>query len=100
MDHRDLPSFPTRRSSDLPRPPMSAAAVPAITTSASAPMTSCSSLTLPRKRGAIAAPRRPPPTLAPRTIPYQYDGVPVWRSEEHTSELQSRLHLVCRLLPE
>src|SRR2546429_6790292 len=23
----------------------------------------------------------------------------VWRSEEHTSELQSRLHLVCRLLP-
>src|SRR5256884_1579959 len=22
-----------------------------------------------------------------------------WRSEEHTSELQSRLHLVCRLLP-
>src|SRR2546429_3774502 len=22
----------------------------------------------------------------------------VWRSEEHTSELQSRLHLVCRLL--
>src|SRR5256884_2389007 len=26
----------------------------------------------------------------------------VWegRSEEHTSELQSRLHLVCRLLPE
>src|SRR2546422_5790717 len=28
--------------------------------------------------------------------------VPVgeWRSEEHTSELQSRLHLVCRLLLE
>src|SRR2546422_8423041 len=24
----------------------------------------------------------------------------VWRSEEHTSELQSRLHLVCRLLLE
>src|SRR5205809_5023425 len=23
-----------------------------------------------------------------------------WRSEEHTSELQSRLHLVCRLRPE
>src|SRR2546429_4645621 len=23
---------------------------------------------------------------------------PAWRSEEHTSELQSRLHLVCRLL--
>src|SRR5687768_10268077 len=30
------------------------------------------------------------------------DALPVtrWRSEEHTSELQSRLHLVCRLLLE
>src|SRR2546422_3426210 len=31
------------------------------------------------------------------------DGVStctLWRSEEHTSELQSRLHLVCRLLLE
>src|SRR2546422_4469251 len=31
------------------------------------------------------------------------DGHPAWgvrRSEEHTSELQSRLHLVCRLLLE
>src|SRR5205809_1693115 len=28
-----------------------------------------------------------------------FDGT-VWRSEEHTSELQSRLHLVCRLLLE
>src|SRR5687768_17989832 len=27
-------------------------------------------------------------------------GVPPRRSEEHTSELQSRLHLVCRLLLE
>src|SRR5687768_18276729 len=26
--------------------------------------------------------------------------IDVWRSEEHTSELQSRLHLVCRLLLE
>src|SRR2546429_4257002 len=28
------------------------------------------------------------------------DGVTTLRSEEHTSELQSRLHLVCRLLLE
>src|SRR2546429_3420888 len=28
------------------------------------------------------------------------DGAPACRSEEHTSELQSRLHLVCRLLLE
>src|SRR2546422_10966042 len=27
-------------------------------------------------------------------------AVPIGRSEEHTSELQSRLHLVCRLLLE
>src|SRR2546422_8612183 len=27
-------------------------------------------------------------------------GLGTWRSEEHTSELQSRLHLVCRLLLE
>src|SRR2546422_6347343 len=27
-------------------------------------------------------------------------GTAQWRSEEHTSELQSRLHLVCRLLLE
>src|SRR2546422_6126483 len=27
-------------------------------------------------------------------------GLARWRSEEHTSELQSRLHLVCRLLLE
>src|SRR2546422_6252507 len=30
----------------------------------------------------------------------QEPGVPRPRSEEHTSELQSRLHLVCRLLLE
>src|SRR2546422_11269283 len=29
-----------------------------------------------------------------------YGWVRTWRSEEHTSELQSRLHLVCRLLLE
>src|SRR3712207_7599083 len=29
-----------------------------------------------------------------------YDGIPHLRSEEHTSELQSRQYLVCRLLLE
>src|SRR2546429_7071605 len=40
--------------------------------------------------------------------PSLWDSLPIWccpiarakRSEEHTSELQSRLHLVCRLLLE
>src|SRR2546422_6335384 len=31
---------------------------------------------------------------------YHKGELPVCRSEEHTSELQSRLHLVCRLLLE
>src|SRR2546429_6470395 len=31
---------------------------------------------------------------------YRYQGRRAIRSEEHTSELQSRLHLVCRLLLE
>src|SRR2546422_3405806 len=35
--------------------------------------------------------------LAPQVTP---EGNTVLRSEEHTSELQSRLHLVCRLLLE
>src|SRR5690625_6090642 len=34
---------------------------------------------------------------AAQTAPYVHDR---WRSEEHTSELQSRGHLVCRLLLE
>src|SRR2546429_4702074 len=36
---------------------------------------------------------QPQPLPAPRPVPAR-------RSEEHTSELQSRLHLVCRLLLE
>src|SRR2546429_6009656 len=33
-------------------------------------------------------------------VPYEFEGKNLVRSEEHTSELQSRLHLVCRLLLE
>src|SRR2546422_5068634 len=39
----------------------------------------------------------PPPAAATASCPRQS---PPSRSEEHTSELQSRLHLVCRLLLE
>src|SRR2546429_1872084 len=41
----------------------------------------------------LSSMRRPPP-------PSQYAPGSIARSEEHTSELQSRLHLVCRLLLE
>src|SRR2546422_7799896 len=40
----------------------------------------------------------PPAQLGRR--PHAADLHDLWRSEEHTSELQSRLHLVCRLLLE
>src|SRR5687768_18255638 len=65
-DHRDLHSFPTRRSSDL-----------------------SSHRSIPCRANSSAS--RPPSTSS---------RAPSARSEEHTSELQSRLHLVCRLLLE
>src|SRR5205809_1849495 len=66
--HRDLRSFPTRRSSDLAR------------------QRSCRSRRVKfwKSRGLDRACER------------DFQN----RSEEHTSELQSRLHLVCRLLLE
>src|SRR5947208_6214146 len=67
----DLHSFPTRRSSDLPR--------------ASSPTRSLTR----RTRSRSPAPLPPAPSLRR-----------VRRSEEHTSELQSPDHLVCRLLLE
>src|SRR2546422_4974304 len=41
-----------------------------------------------------------PPTSGRRPLPNGWIGCRATRSEEHTSELQSRLHLVCRLLLE
>src|SRR2546422_5391465 len=52
-----------------------------------------------RRRRAVARRPDPEPTVPQR----RGEGVPGrhrLRSEEHTSELQSRLHLVCRLLLE
>src|SRR5947209_16039177 len=75
--HRDLHSFPTRRSSDLP-----------IDRHADL-----------RPAGADQGRGRPGPS------PVRRGGlgsglVGPFRSEEHTSELQSRQYLVCRLLLE
>src|SRR5436305_15044426 len=73
------PLFPTRRSSDLtPRPP---------------------------SRCARWCPRSARPTSARwawrcTATPARAAPAPCSRSEEHTSELQSRPHLVCRLLLE
>src|SRR5207253_10726085 len=79
--HRDRHSFPTRRSSDLATPS------PAPARWRPTP----SSTGRDRSRSACGATRRC--TSRSRTAPHA-------RSEEHTSELQSRGHLVCRLLLE
>src|SRR2546422_7086404 len=50
------------------------------------------------KRASPAAPRRTRRETR-RATPSRASTAP-YRSEEHTSELQSRLHLVCRLLLE
>src|SRR5207249_10458030 len=71
--HRDLHSFPTRRSSDLPAPS-------------------------PSRGGPV---RRHQPGAHSRAVSSGRRRRPLLtRSEEHTSELQSRFDLVCRLLLE
>src|SRR5690606_41385318 len=73
-DHRDLHSFPTRRSSDLHRRPVRWSLPPAGT----------------ERHGDLGRPSWP-------LRPHWFGTA---RSEEHTSELQSRENLVCRLLLE
>src|SRR5690606_42147714 len=82
-DHRDLHSFPTRRSSDLGGSKYIASRLTAI-------------------QAVTHFSGRSPPEILPRP-PLTWPGRPVLRqqrSEEHTSELQSRENLVCRLLLE
>src|SRR5690348_17550063 len=71
--HRDLHSFPTRRSSDLHLMMSWADALSTITVVSPQPMT---------------------------TVIVDNASQAGARSEEHTSELQSPVHLVCRLLLE
>src|SRR5699024_11833545 len=87
VNYAFLPSFPTRRSSDLkviPRPFCAIRLTVSLTVNhmiAQSPR--------PVKAGArlCRSPSKPAPALT-------------GRSEEHTSELQSRFDLVCRLLLE
>src|SRR5207253_11507164 len=84
---RHLHSFPTRRSSDLRGAERSRSPVIRTTRSTTLAITPFS--TKPTAASSISkAPTRAPSPATP------------WRSEEHTSELQSRGHLVCRLLLE
>src|SRR3712207_8602783 len=56
----------------------------------------------PRKERSCPSSRRRRPPTAPPAVPGELDagGRAGHRSEEHTSELQSRQYLVCRLLLE
>src|SRR5690606_42131044 len=88
--HRALHPFPTRRSSDLrPHDP--------------APPAPCDTARSSRLRRPLGNPRRHRPRPSSRAPPCgRTHPRPVRRSrsEEHTSELQSRENLVCRLLLE
>src|SRR5262245_62335847 len=80
----DLPSFPTRRSSDLPAGTVHRA------------WTAGGVRPLRRAQEGAGRARRPRAVLQAAA---QVEAVRP-RSEEHTSELQSLRHLVCRLLLE
>src|SRR5690348_17555818 len=83
-DHRDLLSFPTRRSSDLPSSHWS-----------SSSLRCCSERSIPSATG-----DRPSVFASVMMASVSAASSPPARSEEHTSELQSPVHLVCRLLLE
>src|SRR5690348_17439507 len=97
LAHRDLHSFPTRRSSDL-IPFERLISVPAISDTLSL---------LPwwRLQDTVMTLQQVQPTVVVAAIVAALVFLVVprrWalRSEEHTSELQSPVHLVCRLLLE
>src|SRR5207253_4450433 len=94
---RDLHSFPTRRSSDLLEDDLHPAMSRDIHRwrSRSALTLWCSAVAWSLRRSASAG------TAATRARSSASSGAgSAARSEEHTSELQSRGHLVCRLLLE
>src|SRR5690606_39355531 len=100
IDHLALHASPTRRSSDLSRV-TAGTCTPDTTSSPSPPQAlkvSARAIRRLRVRPYLAgwASTAVPP--APRIQAMTCSGL-AQRSEEHTSELQSREKLVCRLLP-
>src|SRR5207302_8470418 len=91
-DPRHLDAFPTRRSSDLR---YLEAMAPSTAASRSASSKTMKGALPPSSRESFLT---VPAHWAMRILPISVE--PVNRSEEHTSELQSRENLVCRLLLE
>src|SRR5699024_12637153 len=98
--HRVLASCPTRRSSDLGYAESGVTLTVPGSVPGSAP---CEPATVTSRFSAdwSTAPKNPACAPSPRRIPaIPRPDRPWGRSEEHTSELQSRFDLVCRLLLE
>src|SRR5205814_9538296 len=92
---RDLHPFPTRRSSDL--------GVKTSHSPKSCSATSTDSSSSTREPKSSGAPRLRADFVFAPSSPFSLSPIPsarAGRSEEHTSELQSLRHLVCRLLLE
>src|SRR5439155_27285129 len=89
---RHLHSFPTRRSSDLSTYACSSFGKSPTHHTATGMSGMSNALT----SGGMCGTRSPPATIATSSQQTCFSA----RSEEHTSELQSRGHLVCRLLLE
>src|SRR5690606_41821058 len=99
-DHRDLHSFPTRRSSDL-----RSVGPGDVITPAQNHLSVVVLSILHSEITQVGVPRNGHPGSHPRPVNKIWGIVTnsssqVQRSEEHTSELQSRENLVCRLLLE
>src|SRR5205823_12634433 len=97
--HQHLPSFPTRRSSDLSQPVSGCSPNGRSAKCSSSARQRCCSRTSPTagacsKRARSRRWGRSTSAGSRRTTPLDP------RSEEHTSELQSLAYLVCRLLLE
>src|SRR5207253_10516706 len=95
---RALHSFPTRRSSDLDE---DAQGLPFVGKAGQLLNNMITAMGLQREEVYIAniVKCRPPGNRVPEPVEANTCS-PFLRSEEHTSELQSRGHLVCRLLLE
>src|SRR5690606_41370903 len=100
VPHRVLPPFPTRRSSDLSFSEKGATAVVDMVVGPA-----CLCPDVPRGLHQAADEQQPDQRDGNEDLPAQAHDLVVaepgeGRSEEHTSELQSRENLVCRLLLE
>src|SRR5690606_39562941 len=97
VDPRDLHSFPTRRSSDLVlvRHPQAQCGLPPL--SAEGRLLLIGEVPI---EVVVAELLRPPVRLVAGVDLFRIGEALIERSEEHTSELQSRENLVCRLLLE